>query len=43
MNLKVVVLERDLCTEVGGYLDHKGLDRLMWKGGWREEDIILYG
>lgn len=43
MNLKVIVLESDLCAEVGGYLDHEGLNRLMRERGLREEDIILYG
>ena len=33
MDFKVVILERDLCAEVGGYLNHKGLDRLVGQRG----------
>ena len=43
VDFKVVVLERDLCAEVGGYLDHEGLDCLVGQGGRGKEDIILYG
>ena len=43
VNFKVVVLERDLRSEVGGYLDHEGLDRLVGKGRWGEKDVILDG
>jgi len=43
MDFKIVVLERDLCSEVGGYLDHERLDGLVGKGGWWEKDVILDG
>ena len=43
VNFKVVVLKRDLCSEVGGYLDHKRLDGLVGKGGWWEKDVVLDG
>ena len=43
VNFKVVILKRDLRPEVGGYLDHEGLDHLMGKGGRREKDVILDG
>lgn len=43
MNLKVVVLECDLCSEIGGDLDHEGLNRVVGKRDWREKVIILEG
>lgn len=43
MNFKVVVLERDFCAKVGGYLDHERLHSLVGKRRRREENIVLDG
>ena len=43
MNFKVVVLESDFRPEIGGDMNHKRLNRLVWERGGREKDVILDG